>query len=100
MAFKKGHKKIGGREAGTPNKTPKKVKDKFLEEVCDYVDSGLFHQDMTTITDPVKRVELVIKMSNYFLPKQSSIDSTVNVASESHQSILDRLNELAQENEE
>ena len=42
MAFKKGHKKVGGRKAGTPNKTPKTVKDKFLEVICDYVESGQF----------------------------------------------------------
>ena len=99
MAFKKGHKKVGGRKAGTPNKTPKVVKEKFLEELCDYVESGLFHSDMACIADPAKRLDLVVKIANYILPKQSSVDSTINVTGEAQQSVLDRLNQLAQDND-
>lgn|GEM_PF-490206 len=99
--FEKGRAKTGGRKKGTPNKTSKVVKDKFLEEICDYVESGLFHADMVDKTvSPIERLNIVAKLANYILPKQSSVDSTVNVTSDEHQSVLDRLNQLAQDNEE
>ncbi len=100
MAFKKGHKKVGGRKAGTPNKTPKTVKDKFLEVICDYVESGQFSDDLNSkLMHPADRLNIVVKVANYILPKQSSVDSTINVKDESQQSVLDRLNQLAQDNE-
>lgn len=98
--FEKGRAKTGGRKKGTPNKTSKVVKDKFLEEICDYVESGMFHADMVDKTvSPIERLNIVAKLANYILPKQSSVDSTININDESQQSVLDRLNELAQENE-
>ena len=66
----------------------------------EYVDSDLFHGDIISIPDPAKRLEMFLKMANYLLPKQSSVDSTLNVTSENQQSVLDRLNQLAQDNEE
>ena len=99
--FQKGRAKTGGRKKGTPNKTPKIVKDKFLEELCDYVESGLLHEDLTSKALAAEdRLNIIIKLANYILPKQSSVDSTVNVTNEAQQSVLDRLNQLAQDNDE
>lgn len=100
MAFKKGHKKVGGRKAGTPNYTTQLIKEHLLKETGDYFDSGLLHQDICNIEDPSKRLDLFVKIINYLIPKQSSVDSTVNVTSTEQQSVLDRLNRLAQDNEE
>lgn len=98
--FQKGRAKTGGRKKGTPNYTTRLIKEKFLREIGDYVESDLFHGDIISIPDPAKRLEMFLKMANYLLPKQSSVDSTVNVTSEAQQSVLDRLNQLAQDNEE
>lgn len=98
--FEKGRSKTGGRKKGTPNYTTRLIKEKFLHEMGEYVDSELFHGDIISIPDPAKRLEMFLKMANYLLPKQSSVDSTINVKDESQQSVLDRLNQLAHDNEE
>lgn len=100
MAFKQGHTKVGGRKKGTPNRTPKIVKDKFLEEICDYVESGLFHEDLTSKRlEPADRLNLIVKVANFILPKQSSVSADVKVVTEEQQSMIDKLKQLADENE-
>jgi len=100
MAFKKGHKKVGGRVKGTPNYTTQLIKEHLLRETGEYVNSGMLHEDICNIEDPSKRLDLFCKIVNYILPRQSSVDSTVNVTSEAQQSVLDRLSQLAKDNEE
>ena len=98
--FKEGHKKVGGRKKGTPNKTPKIVKDTFLEEMCDYVESGLLHEDLTSKGLAAKdRLGIIIKLANYILPKQSAVTADVKVVTEEQQSLIDNLKQLADENE-
>lgn len=98
--FKEGHKKVGGRKKGTPNRTPKIVKDKFLEEMCDYVESGLFHQDLTNKNmEPADRLNIIVKVANFILPKQSAVTADVKVVTEEQQSLIDTLKQLADENE-
>lgn len=97
--FEKGRKKTGGRVKGTPNKTTTIIKQHFLQEVCEYVESGLFHQDICNINDYSKRLDLVLKITHYLLPKQQSVAADINVTDEAQQSVIDKLRQLAQDNE-
>ena len=97
--FEKGHTKVGGRRAGQPNNTTKLIKEHLLAETCDYVNSGLFHTDLTTIPDPVDRLNFFAKIINYLLPKQQAVSTSIDVADAAQQSVLEQLKQLAQDNE-
>ena len=68
-------KKYGGRKKGTPNRMTKELrvllKDimyKELEEV----------QERFSLLEPKKRIELIIKLMPYVLPKVNSISHKTN----------------------
>ena len=72
-------KKFGGRKKGTPNKMTKELRS-TLKDV-------LFHEieeieDRLDLLDPKDRLELLIKLMPYALPKVTSISHTTNVLKE------------------
>ena len=62
--FEKGRAKTGGRKKGTPNYTTRLIKEKFLHEMGEYVDSDLFHGDIACF--------FVILICHCFFPPISS----------------------------
>jgi hypothetical protein len=100
MPFEKGRAKTGGRKKGTPNNTTKLIKEHLLAETCDYVNSGLFHTDLTTIPDPVDRLNFFAKIINYLLPKQQAVSTSIDVADAAQQSVLEQLKQLAKDNDQ
>ncbi|MDA9284675.1 hypothetical protein N9C38_04680 [Flavobacteriaceae bacterium] len=68
-------KKFGGRKKGTPNKMTKELRS-TLKDV-------LFHEieeieDRLDLLDPKDRLELLIKLMPYALPKVTSISHKTN----------------------
>ena len=68
-------KKFGGRKKGTPNKMTKELRSS-LKDV-------LFHEieeieDRLDLLDPKDRLELLIKLMPYALPKVTSISHKTN----------------------
>ena len=68
-------KKYGGRKKGTPNKLTKEIRTvlknliyKELDEIEDHLDS----------LEPNQRIEIVIKLIPYVLPKVESISHSTN----------------------
>ena len=68
-------KKYGGREKGTPNRMTKELrailKDVLYEEI-----EAL--QERLDSLNPKDRVELLIKLMPYALPKTTSVSHTIN----------------------
>lgn len=72
MAFKPGHKKLGGRKPGTPNKKSQAVQDileaalgkSVPEAVCELLDD----------LKPKDRVQALLELMSYVYPKRKAIE--------------------------
>jgi hypothetical protein len=69
--FKKGRKKTGGRQKGTPNKVTKALKAQLTGFVTDNFEA--FIEDLNNMY-PDQRAKLYVKIFEYVLPKQKQID--------------------------
>ncbi|MBL7811406.1 MAG: hypothetical protein JNL57_04200 [Bacteroidetes bacterium] len=58
--------KTGGRKAGTPNKTTAEVREMLSAVVCAELDSL---QDTLSTMSPAERLNIVIRLIPYVLPK-------------------------------
>ena len=56
-----------GRPKGAPNKTTKEIREAYQSFVEDRIPE--FEQWLQNIEDPAKRFDVVIKLSEYFVPK-------------------------------
>ena len=71
MSFEIGHKKLGGRKAGEPNKSTKEIRDllkAFLEKEIE-----LLPQTFSLIKGPEKRLELLVKILPFVIPRAQEI---------------------------
>jgi len=68
-------KKYGGRQKGTPNRMTKELrvllKDIMYQELEEV-------QERFSLLEPKQRIELIIKLMPYILPKVNSISQTTN----------------------
>ena len=67
--------KYGGREKGTPNRITKELRS-LLKDVM-YDEIGALQERLDAL-NPKERVELLIKLMPYALPKVTSISHTTN----------------------
>ena len=67
--------KYGGREKGTPNRITKELRS-LLKDIM-YDEIGALQERLDALT-PKDRVELVIKLMPYALPKVTSVSHTTN----------------------
>ena len=67
--------KYGGREKGTPNRITKELRS-LLKDVM-YDEIGALQERLDTL-NPKDRVELLIKLMPYALPKVTSVSHTTN----------------------
>ena len=67
--------KYGGRKKGTPNRITKELRS-LLKDVM-YDEIGAL-QDRLDALNPKERVELLIKLMPYALPKVTSVSHTTN----------------------
>ena len=67
--------KYGGREKGTPNRITKELRS-LLKDVM-YDEIGALQERLDAL-NPKERVELLIKLMPYALPKVTSVSHTTN----------------------
>ena len=67
--------KYGGRQKGTPNRITKELRS-LLKDVM-YDEIGALQERLDTL-NPRERVELLIKIMPYALPKVTSVSHTTN----------------------
>ncbi|MDC0382169.1 hypothetical protein OAM60_00220 [Flavobacteriaceae bacterium] len=67
--------KYGGRQKGTPNRITKELRS-LLKDVM-YDEIGALQERLDTL-NPKDRVELLIKLMPYALPKVTSVSHTTN----------------------
>lgn len=74
MPFEKGNKLSKGRPAGVPNRTTEQAKLTIQRAVNGVLDT--MQKDLQEIKkkDPVKAMELAIKLLEYSIPKLKSVD--------------------------
>ena len=68
-------KKYGGRQKGTPNKLTKEIRTVLKDLIYKELDDIQEHLDSL---EPKQRIELVIKLIPYVLPKVDSISHSDN----------------------
>ena len=67
--------KTGGRIKGTPNKVTKEIRESYqllIEKSLDRLES-----DLMELT-PKERIEVLIKLSEYVIPKLNKIESNID----------------------
>ena len=67
--------KYGGREKGTPNRITKELRS-LLKDIM-YDEIGALQERLDAL-NPKERVELIIKLMPYALPKVTSVSHTTN----------------------
>ena len=85
--------KTGGRVKGTPNKTTAITKEVISKILDEYNSSGQMKSDLMGL-EPRDRLDIVIKLMHYILPKVQSVALDVSGSLE-HRTIEDKLTELA-----
>ncbi len=80
MAFKKGHKKIGGKKAGTQNAVTKDIKEAFKLLVEGNLDNMTGWLEKIAVKNPTQAMFIMMEMSKRFVPTlaNSNIDLTTN----------------------
>lgn len=85
-SFEKGHKKVGGRKAGTPNKYGN-IRDRLKELLMPYLETDpdkmvddvpTLAKDLVKISDPKDRADVVSKFLPYTTPKYASTTITAD----------------------
>lgn len=89
--------KTGGRKTGTPNKATGLTKEMINQVLAAYHDDGRLTKDFDELT-PKERLDVFIKLVGYIMPKPQAVQVDLNQSS-GNSSILERLNQLAKENE-
>ena len=67
--------KYGGRQKGTPNRVTKELRS-VLKDIL-YQELEQIQEHLQTL-NPKERVELLIKLMPYVLPKTTSVSHTIN----------------------
>ena len=73
MQFQKGHRKTGGRAAGTPNKTTTELREQ-LQQVVQTILAEL--PETLSTMEPADRIRVLTILMPYVMPKLTSIDIT------------------------
>ena len=71
MPFEKGHKKLGGRKQGIPNKSTTQIRELLNSVLQEEIERVPEH--FNAITDPKKRLDALAKLLPFIAPKMQSI---------------------------
>ncbi|MBO7280591.1 MAG: hypothetical protein J6V00_05430 [Bacteroidaceae bacterium] len=71
--FQKGRAKTGGRQKGTPNKTPSPVREVIAKALNEYYNSDTFLADIEAL-EPRDRVAAMERLTAYSVPKLQSVN--------------------------
>ncbi len=91
--------KTGGRKTGTPNKTTGITKEMINQVLAAYHDDGRLTKDFDELT-PKERLDVFVKLIGYILPKPQAVQVDVQSDGRTSPSVLERLAQLAQDNEQ
>ena len=69
MAFKEGHKKVGGRSKGQTNKTTAEIRDAYQKLVEDNLTNMTEWLVQVAAENPERAMDLMLKLSEYMIPK-------------------------------
>lgn len=73
--------KTGGREAGTPNKSTKEVKEAFQAMLSNNIDNlEIWLKDIAK-ENPAKAFGIILKLSEFVLPKMKTIEGDLKINS-------------------
>ncbi len=70
-------KKFGGRKQGTPNKTTKEIKEAFQTILSNNIDNLDTWLNDIALKNPTKAFEIILKLSEFVLPKLKAIDADI-----------------------
>jgi parvulin-like peptidyl-prolyl isomerase len=76
MAFQQGHKKVGGRRAGTPNKATSSLRNWVRLFVTRNAKQA--QRDLDAL-DPKDRLIMLEKFMRYTIPQQQSVSAAVDL---------------------
>ena len=68
-------KKYGGRQKGTPNRLTKELRSVLKDLLYDEIETL---KERLDALEPKERVELLVKLMPYIVPKVNSVSHTVN----------------------
>ena len=71
MPFEKGHKKLGGRKQGIPNKSTTQIRELLNSALKEEIERVPEH--FNAITDPKQRLDALAKLLPFIAPKMQSI---------------------------
>lgn len=77
MPFEEGNKLGKGRPKGSPNKTTKQVRDAYQLFAENNMDKFQAWIDRVAEKNPAKALEIVLAMSEYFLPKLQRTETDI-----------------------
>ena len=69
MGFKEGQEKKGGRAKGTPNKTTAEIRDAYQKLVEDNLTNMTEWLVQVAAENPERAMDLMLKLSEYMIPK-------------------------------
>lgn len=84
MSFKKGNS-LGGRTPGSKGKARQKTKQAFNDLLENNLDK--LQSDLDTL-EPLQRLKIIIELASYIIPKQKSVESSIEVK----QSVIPQIN--------
>tara|TARA_R110000822_G_scaffold138119_2_gene275693 strand:- start:235 stop:522 length:288 start_codon:yes stop_codon:yes gene_type:complete len=82
MAFEKGNKLAGNRK-GIPNKTTQEIRDAFQLLIENNQDKLQLWLTETAMEEPARALEIILKMSEFIVPKLSRTDVKAEVTDKS-----------------
>ena len=82
MPFEKGNKLAGSRK-GIPNKTTQEIRDAFQLLIENNQDKFQLWLTETAIEEPARALEIILKMSEFIVPKLSRPDVKAEVTDKS-----------------
>ena len=91
MPFEKGNKLQGSRK-GVPNKTTQEIREAFQLLIENNQDKMQLWLTETAIEEPARALEIILKMSEYIVPKSSRTEVKAEVTDKSIVINLNRLN--------
>ena len=95
MPFQKGHKKIGGRKAETPNKVKKDLRTRISMFLEDNFDEAI--NTWKGIKEPKEKIKLYVDLMKFGIPTLQAVSLDATITQEN--SVEDDLKELSKENE-
>ncbi len=76
MKFQKGHKKVGGKEKGVPNKATRDIKEAYRLLIENNLDNLTGWIEKIAVKDPEKAIRILADLSEYVVPKLARTDLT------------------------